>query len=164
MEALRVTDSELERLPALGPFVTRREGVFSLLDIPGPCPYLKDDGRCGTFATRPFDCSLYPVNVVSVGVRRPDGSVRAVWQMGGGDCPERTAFVRRAHGAGISPLRAWLVAVTGANRVRLVRAGGLVTAARDLLKDLLDRCGLEDGARLVTGRAPRPRKPAARDR
>ncbi len=122
---LRVTEEELVRLPRLAPFVTSVEGPFRLLDVPGPCPYLGSDMRCTVFEQRPFDCSLYPLNiktvttVTTVGVRGPGDTIEARWNFGGAGCPHRPEFVAIARHQDMGPVRDWVARSTGADRVVL---------------------------------------------
>jgi hypothetical protein len=162
---LRVTEAELVRVPLLAPFVVEQQEHFAILEVPGACPYLDDAGRCSTFETRPFDCSLYPINVLDVvhvdtiGVRDPDGHVRATWHFGAGDCPHRMEFVDLARSQDLEPLRAWVADATGAARVTLH------IASRDRLRAAvttrLHRLGVLERLRTLLGRAPRPAAPGA---
>ena len=155
---LRVADAELERVPLLAPYVVGREGVFNLLSVPGACPYLRADGRCGTFATRPFDCSLYPVHVSEVGLRQLDGSVRARWMYTASECPERPEFLALARRKGTAGVAAWVGEVTGAERV--VLRPDRSSQLRALLTITLHRVRLLAAARRLLGRPPLPTKPS----
>lgn len=158
IEALRVTDAELARVPRLAPFVTHREGPFLMLNVVGACPYLLDDGRCGTFSTRPFDCSLYPVNVASIGIRRADGIVPVNWMFTAQDCPERPEMLARARRQGVEGVAAWVADAHGepVEQFDLVHHG---RPWREAGTYLLHRIGLLPFLRRVTGRPPLPRKP-----
>ncbi len=155
VEGLLLTDEELERLPRMRPFVTGERDGFHVANMPEGCPYLLPNGWCGTFETRPFDCSLFPAQVG--GVRRDGtGNVAVEWRWGEApECPSREGFVRRGVPAGrIDALERWAAAALGAPSAeavedrsgeafrprlrrrarRALRRGGLLPAARRLLR------------------------------
>lgn len=166
-EGLLVTEDELARLPRLQPFVAGEEGPFVKVDMPGGCPYLLPNGWCGTFETRPFDCSLFPVQLGRI-ERAPDGAVTAAWRWGEApECPSREAFVRR--GVSESQLVAfggWIGAATRTTGVRVVHDPSTQrprARARRALFRFLRRTHLYEPAhRLLTGvrlaRRVRPRR------
>lgn len=124
VQGLILTAEELERVPKMKPFVVDGDGSLFMVNMPDGCPYLLPNGWCGTFETRPFDCSLFPVQVG--GVRREPGrnAIEATWRWGEApECPSRSAFVAR----GVSPeqvrdLRKWIGAAYGSEDVALRQA------------------------------------------
>lgn len=120
LDGLLVTAEELARLPLLEPYVVDTDGRLSTIEVPGPCPYLGDDGWCTTFDTRPFDCSLFPAQVG--GIRRDPGrgSAQVTWRYGGEECPRREEFVGQGTTEHqLEKLRGFLADATGATRVEL---------------------------------------------
>lgn len=156
VEGLRTTAEELDRLELMVPYVSREQGAFRIVDIPGPCPYLGDDLRCTVFEQRPFDCSLYPVNVLAVDVR-PDRSTAEVrWNLSAAECPERPAFVGMALAKGLDDVGTWVAIRTGADRVEFrAEHWTRLRARRDRL---LHTFGLLRPLRRLIGR-PLPTKP-----
>ena len=155
--ALRMTPPELERLPLLAAHVTHREGPFALVDVPGPCPYLGEDRRCTVFDERPFDCSLFPLNVLSVGLRQPDGTVLARWHFGGGSCPERPALVEAAREESTAPLRDWVASATDVAPEQVLLEVTRRERARAAVTTWLHRAGLLRPLRRALRRAePEP--------
>ena len=117
---LLVTMEELECLPLMKPFVTSSDGHFHRVNFPEACPYLKEDRRCETFESRPFDCSLYPLTLVEVRREPGDLAAKAIWKWGAHRCPQRAVFVRR----GVSDkqmerFRQWVASALGTEDIRL---------------------------------------------
>jgi Putative zinc- or iron-chelating domain len=144
VEGLLLTDEELDRLPLMRPHEVRKEGAFHVVDMPDGCPYLLPSGWCGTFETRPFDCSLFPAQVGRI--RDPGGGARAtvVWRWGDApECPSRARFVRR----GVSPaqreaLARWSADALGVEAVDVRFGRDLGRGARRLMVGCLRRSGL----------------------
>lgn len=117
---LKLTDADLARLPEFVPLVTRRDGAVSYASFDGPCPYLGADARCTVFEQRPFDCSLYPIDIWEIGRRQPDGTVTVVWGNVGDECPHRYTMLRRSRAeADWDAVREWVAGVSGAEKVEL---------------------------------------------
>lgn len=120
VKGLLVTPVELERVPKLRRWVTGFDGVFHTVDLPEGCPYQAENGCCGTFETRPFDCSLYPVSLREI-CRTPGCStIQVTWAWGGRQCPQRDVFV--SQGVTVDQqvrLREWLTAALHADAVLL---------------------------------------------
>lgn len=121
VHGLKLTEREIERLPAFAPLVTSHNGTFALADWDGPCPYLAPDRRCSVFAQRPADCGAYPMDISSIGMRQPDGTVDVHFRFEAGDCPERIEFIARAVRADDAPVVAWLEEASGATKVVLAQ-------------------------------------------
>jgi Fe-S-cluster containining protein len=158
VEGLMVTGEELARLPLLAPHVTGGDGVFHRVDMPGGCPYLAADGRCGVFASRPFDCSLFPVHLHAVEGRAGGEGVTAVWRYGGAECPNRWEFASRMGQEQWVELRGWVGRATGAADVRLRQDSA--RRARTRAQLALHRMGVLRRVRRLAGR-PLPTKPGA---
>ena len=135
---LLLTPEELDRLPRLKPFVRHFDGHFYDVDTPDGCPYLSEDKSCGTFETRPFDCSLYPVCITEVRRRPGQPAAEATWIWGGLRCPRRETFIRRGVTAEQqASFREWLAGALKAEQVTLREANlryHLEQAGKSLLR------------------------------
>jgi Fe-S-cluster containining protein len=158
VEGLTVTGDELARLPLLRPHVRSSDGTFHRVDMPDDCPYLAPDGRCGVFAERPFDCSLFPVHLHELR-RSQDGQAVAVrWRYGGAECPNRWEFAARVGEEQWAAFRGWVQVATGAGTVRLRHDPVRRLRARCQL--VLHRAGVLRPLRRLLGH-PLPSKPTA---
>ncbi len=157
VEGLVLTAEELDRVPAMRPYVTRFDGTFHVVDIPDGCPYLSDDKRCQAFDRRPFDCSLFPLHVSRL--ERSGDAVVASWRYGGPECPNRWEFASRMGDEQWVEFRGWLKKATGASTVELRQDSRRRWRSRT--QRLLHRLGLLAPLRRVAGR-PLASKPAPR--
>ena len=160
VDTLLITPEELARVPLMEPYVVDREGDFLTIDMPGACPYLRDDGWCGTFETRPFDCSLFPAEVGGVRRARTGDTVTASWRWGGHDCPQRTQFIALgATQAQREALAVWVAGAVGTPTVTVRHdrsRDGLRGRVRREAVRTLDRTGLASTVRRALGRTAPP--------
>jgi Fe-S-cluster containining protein len=156
VRGLLVTPAELEQTPLMKPFVSSFDGDFYLVDLPDQCPYQAEDGRCGAFETRPFDCSLYPVSVIEV--RRAPGrrAAHVTWMWGGHHCPMREVFVRRGASAEqMARLHEWLACALQTDEIVVSEVSPtyhLRQAGRALLQSQSGLRRLRRGIRRLAGR------------
>lgn len=143
LDGLVITDEELERLPAFQEYITATDGRTHTVHAKDGCPYLEEDGWCGVFDERPFDCSLFPIQLGEV--RRTLGSGTSVvgWRWGGAECPSREAFIADGTPEGFErDTKVWLKGALGGDEVKLrhsPKKGSRILTAKQTLKGLGER-------------------------
>lgn len=149
VDELRITQEEFDRLPLLQPFAHDFDGIFHTVDVDGPCPYLQDDRRCGTFASRPFDCSLFPAFVEPIRVRSGDNTAIVRWGKGGLQCPHPDLLFDQVSGSNVQHLGEWAQQAAGSDAVELVRVPDqrAPSLLRRAIRGSLGRLGLLGAAK-----------------
>lgn len=149
LDGLVISNDELDRLPAFKDFITASDDRTHTVHAPDGCPYLDETGWCGVFDERPFDCSLFPIQLGEV--RRTLGSETSTvgWRWGGAECPSREAFIAEGAPTGFEhDTKVWLQGALGSEEVNLRRSStrkSRTLTAKQFLKGLRGRVSIRSG-------------------